>query len=60
MKGYTARGRSCVKRSVGMWADGRTDKQLKKFARYFMIALLKQISREQALHYDQLFLYYTC
>jgi hypothetical protein len=25
MKGYTARGRSFVKRSVGMWADGRTD-----------------------------------
>jgi hypothetical protein len=27
MKGYTARGRSCVKRSVGMWADGRMDGQ---------------------------------
>jgi len=27
MKGYTARGRGCVKRSVGMWADRRTDGQ---------------------------------
>ena len=46
--------------NVGRRTDGRTDKQLKKFARYFMIARLKQISREQALHYVDLFVYICC